>query len=51
MNSKVSLYQGDIVKIRGDAIVNGTSETIIREVLMQLFMKLQGQDCYGNVRN
>ena len=31
MNSKVSLCQGDITKINVDAIVNGTSETLISE--------------------
>ena len=29
INSKVSLCQGDIAKINGDAIVNATSETLI----------------------
>ena len=40
INCKVSLYQGEITKINFDALVNEGEE-----VLMKLFMKLQGQGC------
>ena len=45
INSKVSLCQGDITKLNVDAIVNSVNKALTGvDVLMELFMKLQGQD-------
>ena len=51
INSKVSFCQGDFTKINVDAIVNAVNKTLVGELFMELFMKLQSQDCYLNVRN
>ena len=46
INSKVSLCQGDITKLNVDVIVDSVSKTLIGgRGMVELFMKLQGQDC------
>ena len=46
INSKAFLCQEDITKLNGDAIVNSASKTLIgKQVSVNLFMKLQTQDC------
>ena len=52
ISSNISVSQQDITKLNIDALVNSVNKTLIdSEVLMELFMTLQGQDCEMNVRS